>query len=73
MNTEVQSPLDEWMDLDEARKEAGGAERPISRSAFYAGIRSGFFPKPVKITARLSRWRRGSIRAAQLARAERGV
>jgi prophage regulatory protein len=34
----------------------------ISRSTFYSGIKSGKYPKPVKIGARVSGWRTEEIR-----------
>jgi len=34
----------------------------ISKSTFYAGIRSGIFPRPVKLTKRTSVWRASEIR-----------
>jgi prophage regulatory protein len=34
---------------------------PISKSTWWAGIRSGKFPKPVKLTERTSAWRRKDI------------
>jgi prophage regulatory protein len=30
---------------------------PISRSAFWAGVKSGKYPKPVKLSARCTAWR----------------
>ena len=30
---------------------------PISRSAFWAGVKSGRYPKPVKLSARCTAWR----------------
>jgi len=30
---------------------------PISRSSFYAGIKAGIYPAPVKLSARVSAWR----------------
>lgn len=30
---------------------------PISRSAFYQGVRDGIYPKPVKLGRRISVWR----------------
>ena len=34
----------------------------ISKSTFYAGIRSGIFPQPVKLSKRTSAWRAIDIR-----------
>ena len=35
---------------------------PVSRSAWYAGIKTGRFPKPVKLGPRLAAWRAEDIR-----------
>lgn len=35
---------------------------PISRSAFWAGIKEGRYPRPVKLSARCSAWRVEDIR-----------
>ncbi|MFG1180828.1 helix-turn-helix transcriptional regulator [Xanthobacter versatilis] len=42
---------------------------PISRSAFYAGIKAGIYPKPLKLGARTSAWKVSDI----LALIERGT
>jgi len=34
----------------------------ISKSNWYAGIKSGHYPKPLKLSARTSVWRREDIR-----------
>jgi predicted DNA-binding transcriptional regulator AlpA len=34
---------------------------PISKSSWWSGIRSGRFPKPIKLTERTSAWRRADI------------
>lgn len=44
-------------------KEAREALGRISASTFVRGVRSGRFPKPVKIGERLVRWRREELRA----------
>ena len=36
---------------------------PIGKSRFWAGIKSGRFPKPVKLGVRTSAWRREDIYA----------
>ena len=36
---------------------------PISRSSWWAGVKSGRYPKPVKLSARVTAWRVGDIRA----------
>lgn len=36
---------------------------PVSRSAFWAGIKEGRYPSPVKLSPRCSAWRVEDIRA----------
>jgi predicted DNA-binding transcriptional regulator AlpA len=36
---------------------------PISRSAWWAGVKEGRFPKPVKLGPRMTAWRVEDIRA----------
>jgi predicted DNA-binding transcriptional regulator AlpA len=36
---------------------------PVSRSTWWAGCRTGRFPKPVKLGPRISAWRAGEIAA----------
>ena len=36
---------------------------PISRSAWYKGIKDGRYPKPLKISTRISVWRSTDIQA----------
>ena len=36
---------------------------PVSRSTWWAGVRSGRYPKPVKLGRRVSAWRVEQIRA----------
>jgi prophage regulatory protein len=35
---------------------------PVSRSSWYAGVKDGRFPKPVKLGPRISAWRVEEIR-----------
>lgn len=42
---------------------------PVSRSAWWAGVRSGRYPKPVKLGPRTTAWRAADIRVL----IERGV
>ncbi|RVH97619.1 helix-turn-helix transcriptional regulator [Sinorhizobium meliloti] len=44
---------------------------PISRSGFWAGVKGGKFPKPRKISERVTVWRAEDIHAL-LAKIERG-
>ncbi len=36
---------------------------PVSKSTWWAGIKTGRYPKPVKLSARISDWRVEDIRA----------
>ena len=36
---------------------------PVSKSTWWAGVKSGRFPKPVKLGPRITVWRVSSIRA----------
>jgi prophage regulatory protein len=36
---------------------------PVSKSTFWAGIRDGKYPKPVKLSTRCSAWRAEDIKA----------
>ena len=36
---------------------------PVSRSAWYMGVKSGHYPKPVKLGPRMSGWRVEDIQA----------
>lgn len=36
---------------------------PVSRSAFWAGVKAGKYPKPVKLSERTTAWRVEDIRA----------
>lgn len=36
---------------------------PISKSAWWAGVRSGRYPKPIKLSPRTTVWRAEDIRA----------
>ncbi|MDX8532811.1 AlpA family phage regulatory protein [Mesorhizobium sp. VK25A] len=41
---------------------APGGPIPVSRSTWWAGVRSGRFPKPVKLGPRTTVWRSADIR-----------
>lgn len=43
---------------------------PVSKSTWWAGVRSGRFPKPVKLGERITAWRVEDIRALIAAPAE---
>ena len=34
---------------------------PVGKSAFYAGIKTGLYPEPIKFGVRISRWKRCDI------------
>jgi prophage regulatory protein len=34
---------------------------PVSKSSWYAGIAKGIYPKPVRVSARISAWRADEI------------
>lgn len=36
---------------------------PVSKSTWWAGVREGRFPKPIKLTERTSAWLRSDIEA----------
>jgi len=36
---------------------------PVSKSSWYAGVKSGIYPQPVKLSLRSSAWKVESIRA----------
>lgn len=36
---------------------------PVSRSGFWAGIKEGRYPAPVKLSARVTVWRLSDVRA----------
>ncbi|MBN8923356.1 MAG: AlpA family phage regulatory protein [Rhodanobacter sp.] len=36
---------------------------PVSRSTWWAGVRNGRYPKPVRLSARCTAWRAEDIRA----------
>jgi len=36
---------------------------PISRSSWWAGVKSGIYPKPFKLSARTTVWKSSDIRA----------
>lgn len=36
---------------------------PVSKSTWWAGIKTGRYPKPVKLSARISAWRVEDVRA----------
>jgi predicted DNA-binding transcriptional regulator AlpA len=59
--------LDEFLTIDQACRVIGGKERPISRASYYRGVRAGRYPKPIKISAQLSRVSLAELREAMQA------
>jgi len=45
------------------RKQGIRGIMPISRAAWYAGIKDGRYPKPVKLSEKTSAWRSSDIEA----------
>lgn len=54
---------DELVDEDLACQVIGGVHTPIHRSTFWRGIRNGRYPKPLKVSGYINRWRVGELRA----------
>jgi prophage regulatory protein len=48
--------------LNEILAEYGGPI-PVSKSTWWAGVKDGRFPKPIKLGARVTTWRAEDIRA----------
>lgn len=46
---------------------------PVSKSTWWAGVKSGRYPAPVKLSARVTAWRVEAIRALIAQAGERGV
>lgn len=42
---------------------APGGPIPISKSSWYSGIAKGVYPKPIRVSARVSAWRADEIAA----------
>jgi prophage regulatory protein len=55
---ETASPLDRFLRLDEVLKHV-----PVCRSTLYNMINAGSFPKPIKLSKRLSVWRDSAVTA----------
>lgn len=54
---------EELVDEDLACRLIGGARTPIHRSTLWRGIGSGRYPKPLKVSQYMNRWRVGELRA----------
>lgn len=57
-------PNDLWDISQTCRYFAAGGSSPIDPSTLYRGIKAGRYPKPIKIGAKYSRWRRSECEAA---------
>lgn len=60
------SQQDEFLKLKEIIKLPGSTAKPlipVGRSTWNAGVKSGLYPQPVKLGARLQVWRRSEIQA----------
>ena len=54
----------EWMDAKETCRFFGGVGHPIDMSTLYRGMKSGRYPRPIKFSKNMARWRRGECEAA---------
>ncbi|MGE0385537.1 MAG: helix-turn-helix transcriptional regulator [Gammaproteobacteria bacterium] len=61
--SESRSPIQSLPDTGFVRLPQVLAVFPISRSGWWAGIKKGAFPKPVKLGPRVTAWRVEDIRA----------
>ena len=57
-NTAVAQPDNKLIRLPEVLE-----RYPVSRSKWYEGINKGYYPKPVKLGARISAWKASDIDA----------
>lgn len=53
---------DDLVDEATACRLIGGSNTPIHRSTLWRGIGAGRYPKPLKISATINRWRVGELR-----------
>ena len=60
---------DEFLDLHDACAFLGGS-RPMHSATFYRGIKSGIYPKPVRVAPNTSRWIKRELAAAKQRRIE---
>ncbi|HWA00382.1 MAG TPA: AlpA family phage regulatory protein [Caulobacterales bacterium] len=70
----MQSDIPDLVNEGEARAIIGGAKTPISRATLWRGVKSGRYPKPLKVGVSSNRWKRGELIAVvEKADAARGV
>lgn len=62
---------DDLVTVDVACQIIGGRQSPITPSTLYRGIRTGKFPRPLKIGPGTNRWRRSELQAVLDAAAAR--
>ena len=65
----MQNP-DDLLTIQEAGELLGGKSSPLHPSTIYRMVRSGALPAPVKVSAGITRWRRGDLLAALEGRAK---
>lgn len=53
---------DDLVDEASACRILGGSHTPIHRSTLWRGITAGRYPKPLKVSATINRWRVGELR-----------
>jgi len=56
----VQTTTD-LVDEKTARAIIGGAETPISRATLWRGVKSGRYPRPLKVGPSSNRWKRSEL------------
>jgi prophage regulatory protein len=59
----VQSSINELPEIGFVRERQVLRVFPVSRSTWWNGIRNGKYPKPVKLSERITAWRVSDIRA----------
>ena len=55
---------DELLEKSAACAFIGGSQSPIHFATLYRGVKSGKFPRPIKIGPGISRWRKSELREA---------
>lgn len=57
----MQPNTSDLVDEGSARAIIGGAGTPISRATLWRGVKSGRYPKPLKVGPASNRWRRDEL------------
>lgn len=60
MNTEIDAD-DDLMTVYEVGRFLGGKDSPLTKSTVHRWVRENRIPKPLRIGARLSRWKRSEL------------